>query len=79
MKQKCVHPEWPQPPETAWERLLHVLDIFGDEPDSMHVVTATTNVYAPHGEPGSWTGLTLGDLRILAHSGVRTQESATPR
>lgn len=61
-----IHPKWPEPPQSLKERLLHVLDIFKDEPEDMVVITATTNTYAPHGEKHSWTGLTLSDLRVLA-------------
>jgi hypothetical protein len=62
---KNTHPKWPEPPKNLRERLLHVLDIFEDCPDEMPVLSATTNVYAPHGEEHSWTGLTLGDLRTV--------------
>lgn len=65
MKRK-THPKWPEAPTNSIESLMHVLDIFEGEPDSMPIIAATTNIYAPHGEPDSWTGLRLGDLRVLA-------------
>lgn len=60
------HPKWPEPPESLTQRLLHVLDVFEDQPDDMKVLQATGNEYAPYGEKHSWTGLTLADLRAIA-------------
>ncbi|MFB7063709.1 hypothetical protein [Streptomyces sp. NPDC056300] len=51
----------PTPPETPLEALAHVLGIYGDQPDDMVVITATTGIYLE----AHWTGLRLGDLRCL--------------
>lgn len=63
---KSLHPMWPEAPENLAQRLLHTLDIFEGEGSDMRIIDATTNQYAPHGEQHSWTGLTLGDLRVIA-------------
>ncbi|MCP9209728.1 hypothetical protein [Streptomyces cucumeris] len=61
---------WPEPPLNVAQRVLHVLDAYRDESNDMRVITATTGVYAPYGEKHSWTGLTLGDLQVLADVAV---------
>ena len=55
----------------ARANLEHTLQVFGDQwDDADHVVTATQNVYGR----GVWTGLTVGDLRLIAqHIGAVTK------
>lgn len=67
---KDLHPEWPKAPESSFQRLQHVLDIFEDYSSDMRIIDATMNQYAPPGEQHSWTGLTLGDLRVIADVAV---------
>jgi len=66
MKQRSAEEQrilnlWPDLPEGPLERILHTLDAYRDEPDSMRVLAATYGVYGP----GVTTGITLGDLRAL--------------
>lgn len=65
-KSKSAHARWPEPPHNLQERLLRSLDLFENEPNEMKVLRATKNIYASRGEKHYETGLTLGDLRVLA-------------
>lgn len=63
--------KWPQAPECTRDRLLHLLDVFQGEPDSLvisrqpdDVVLTMPGVRVPE------VALTLGDLRILADVAV---------
>lgn len=54
---------WPEPPDTLKEKLFHFLDCYPEVPDGAVVLMATSNVYGR----GVITGLTMGDVRALAH------------
>lgn len=49
-------------PATAEEALAHVLAVYADTPDDRLMIEATRNIYGG----GVATGLTMGDLRVLA-------------
>lgn len=62
---------WPEKPDCTRDRLLHLLDVFSDEPDSL-VITRPVDeatLWSP-GVVAPESALTLGDLRILADVAV---------
>lgn len=54
---------WPEPPKTLKDKLFHFLDSYPEVSDGAVVLMATSNVYGR----GVITGLTMGDIRALAH------------
>lgn len=63
-------PNWTRPVidaetfDEARDNLAHTLEIFSDDDDDRMVLMATSNVYGP----GIKTGLTMGDLRLIART-----------
>lgn len=58
---------WPSKPDCTRDRLLHLLDVFSDQPDSVIINKQLDEVALTM--PGVMVpgcALTLGDLRILA-------------
>jgi hypothetical protein len=49
-------------PANALQALAHVVAVFADAPDDQVMIQATSNIYGQ----GVRTGLTMGDLRVLA-------------
>jgi hypothetical protein len=62
----------PPKPGDVLDALRHVVEVYGTAEDDRQVLDATFNFYGR----GSWTGLTMGDLRSL-HSRLATQEKST--